>query len=183
MKHLLDMLRHNTSVHLSLASLTLSGCNREILEIKHLPLWHRCPCGSVSETLCGCVKTRTCGWCDPGTDCVVLNLSSSFHGNASDYWLPHWHDWNNSKKISTVEMLCPSLLTCDLCLLLIQWESDSRMYSQSFLLWDVKGGGHVDEGGKTVQVVTVGMRKDGVCLNKRGVGGGKEKRSQLTEAR
>lgn len=57
------------------------------------------------------------------------------------------------------------------------------MYSQSFLLWDVKGGGHVDEGRKTVQVVTVGMRKDGVCLNKRRVGGGKEKSLQITEAR
>lgn len=41
------------------------------------------------------------------------------------------------------------------------------VYSQSFLLCDVKGGCHVDEGGKAVQVVTVGMRKDGVCLNKR----------------
>lgn len=50
------------------------------------------------------------------------------------------------------------------------------MYSQSFLLWDVKGGCHVDEGGKAVQVVTVGMRKDGVCLNKRGAGGGKRKK-------
>lgn len=49
------------------------------------------------------------------------------------------------------------------------------MYSQSFLLWDVKGGCHVDEGGKAVQVVTVGMRKDGVCLNKRRAGGGKRK--------
>lgn len=47
------------------------------------------------------------------------------------------------------------------------------MYLQSFLLWDVKGGCHVDEGGEAVQVVAVGMRKDGVCLNKRGAGGGK----------
>lgn len=56
---------------------------------------------------------------------------------------------------------------------------DSRVYSQSFLLWDVKGGCHVDEGGKAVQVVTVGMRKDGVCLNKRGVGVEKKKKMQL----
>lgn len=39
------------------------------------------------------------------------------------------------------------------------------MYSQPFLLADVEGGGHVDEGGKAVQVVTVGMREDGVCLD------------------
>lgn len=47
------------------------------------------------------------------------------------------------------------------------------VYSQSFLLRDVKRGSHVDQGGKAVQVVTVGMRKDGVCLNKRGAGSGK----------
>lgn len=47
------------------------------------------------------------------------------------------------------------------------------LHSQSFLLCDVKGGGHVDEGGEAVQVVTVGMRKDGVCLNKREVDGGR----------
>lgn len=49
------------------------------------------------------------------------------------------------------------------------------VYSQSFLLGDVKRGCHVDEGGKAVQVVTVGMRKDGVCLNRREAGGGKSK--------
>lgn len=54
----------------------------------------------------------------------------------------------------------------------LQRPTDS-VYSQSFLLWDVKRGSHVDQGGKAVQVVTVGMRKDGVCLNKRGAGGGK----------
>ena len=53
-------------------------------------------------------------------------------------------------------------------------ECDS-MYSQSFLLGDVKGGCHVDEGGKAVQVVTVGMRKDGVCLNIKEAGRGKSK--------
>lgn len=41
------------------------------------------------------------------------------------------------------------------------------LYSQSFLLGDVKGGCHVDESGKAVQVVTMGMRKDGICLIKR----------------
>ncbi len=50
------------------------------------------------------------------------------------------------------------------------------MYSQSFLLWDVKGGCHVDESGKAVQVVTVGMRKDGVGLNKRRAGGDKREK-------
>lgn len=45
------------------------------------------------------------------------------------------------------------------------------MHSQSFLLSDVEGGGHVDESGKAVQVVTVGMREDGVCLDKRRKGG------------
>lgn len=40
-------------------------------------------------------------------------------------------------------------------------------HSQSPLLRDVKGSGHVDEGGKAVKVVTVGMRKDGVCLKRR----------------
>lgn len=49
------------------------------------------------------------------------------------------------------------------------------LHSQSFLLCDVKGGGHVDEGGEAVQVVTVGMRKDGVCLNKREVDGGRRR--------
>lgn len=41
------------------------------------------------------------------------------------------------------------------------------MNSQSLLLWDVKGSCHVDEGGKAVKVVTVGMRKNGVCLKRR----------------
>lgn len=39
-----------------------------------------------------------------------------------------------------------------------------KVYSQSFFLCNVKGGCHVDEGGEAVQVVTVGMGKDGVCL-------------------
>lgn len=47
------------------------------------------------------------------------------------------------------------------------------MYSQSFLLADVEGGGHVDEGGKAVQVVAVGMGEDGVCLDKTRKGGEK----------
>lgn len=42
-----------------------------------------------------------------------------------------------------------------------------RMYSQSFLLGDVKGSCHVDKSGKTVQMVTMRMRKDGVRLNER----------------
>ena len=34
------------------------------------------------------------------------------------------------------------------------------------LLWGaVEGGGHVDEGGETMQVVAVGMRQDGVGLH------------------
>lgn len=48
-----------------------------------------------------------------------------------------------------------------------------RFYSQSLLLCDVKRGCHVDEGRKAVQVVTVGMRKDGVGLNRREEGGRK----------
>lgn len=45
---------------------------------------------------------------------------------------------------------------------------DFKWRSQPFLWGDVEGGRHVDEGGEAVQVVTVGMRKDGVCLNRRG---------------
>lgn len=41
------------------------------------------------------------------------------------------------------------------------------VHSQSPLLRDVKGSGHVDEGGKAVKVVTVGMRKNGVRLKRR----------------
>lgn len=39
--------------------------------------------------------------------------------------------------------------------------------SQSPLLRDVKGSCHVDEGGKAVKVVAVGMRKNGVGLRRR----------------
>lgn len=56
------------------------------------------------------------------------------------------------------------------------------MYSQSFLLWDVKGGCHVDEGWKAVQVVTVGVRKDGVGLNKREAGGGNRNKIITTQS-
>lgn len=38
------------------------------------------------------------------------------------------------------------------------------VHSQAFLLGDVKRGSHVDKGGQTVQVVTVGVREDGVGL-------------------
>lgn len=41
------------------------------------------------------------------------------------------------------------------------------VYSQPFLLSDVKGSCHVDEGRKAVKVVTVGMRENGVCLEMR----------------
>lgn len=46
-------------------------------------------------------------------------------------------------------------------------------YSQSFFLADVEGGGHVDEGRKAVQVVTVRMREDGVGLEENKKWGGK----------
>lgn len=39
-------------------------------------------------------------------------------------------------------------------------------HSQAPLLRDVEGSRHVDEGGKAVKVVTVGMRENGVCLKR-----------------
>ena len=39
-------------------------------------------------------------------------------------------------------------------------------HSQSLLLCDVEGGGHVHEGGQTVQVMAVTVREDGVGLRK-----------------
>lgn len=69
------------------------------------------------------------------------------------------------------EITC-SLLTWDQSRLSILFKA--LKYLQSFLLCDVEGGGHVDESGKAVQMVTVGMRKDGVCLKKR-----KEKKIQI----
>ena len=48
-----------------------------------------------------------------------------------------------------------------------------------FLLGDVKGGCHVDEGRKAVQVMAMGMRKDGVCLNKSKEGRGKDKETDI----
>lgn len=40
-------------------------------------------------------------------------------------------------------------------------------HSQSLVRGDLKGGGHVDEGGETVQVVAVALREDGVGLRER----------------
>ena len=61
------------------------------------------------------------------------------------------------------------------CIVLLKKCVCTEVHSQSLLLCDVKRGCHVDEGRKAVQVVTVGMRKDGVCLNKREEGGRKSK--------